>query len=57
MTILQFISNKKKAYKGIHENYGSVNCKTHFERRLRIIDNLYLIYEENSLARMDGTSR
>ena len=57
MTILQFIFNKKNAYKGIHENYGSINCKTHFDRKQRIIDNLYLIYEENSLARMDGTSR
>ena len=57
MTILQFIFGQNRLKEGIHENYGSINCKTHFDRKQRIIDNLYLIYEENSLARMDGTSR
>ena len=57
MTILQFIFGKKKANKGIHENYGSINCKTHLDRKQIIIDNLYLVYKEKSLARMDGTSR
>ena len=57
MTILQFIFSKKKANKGIHENYGSINCKTHLDRKQIIIDNLYLVYKEKSLARMDGTSR
>ena len=57
MMILQFIFGQNRLKEGIHENYGSINCKTHLDRKQIIIDNLYLVYKEKSIARMDGTSR